>query len=62
MDLQIPKNYAETMLTIIKASSQRGAFIPEEFKVVGEVYDFIQKKIKDSEPVVENTIQEETNQ
>lgn len=44
--VNVPKNYATLMVNIIGICSKRGAFAPEEFKPVGELYEFLKKELK----------------
>jgi hypothetical protein len=44
--ISVPKNYAILMVNIIGVCSKRGAFSPEEFKPVGELFDFLKKELK----------------
>lgn len=44
--VNVPKNYARLMVNIIGVCSKRGAFSPEEFKPVGELYEFLKKELK----------------
>ena len=45
-NINLPKNYATLMLNIISVVSKRGAFSPEEFKPIGELFDFLKKELK----------------
>lgn len=55
--VNVPKNLAVLMLNIIGVCSKRGAFSPEEFKVVGELYEYLKKELKIEEKQVEETKQ-----
>ena len=44
--VNVPKNYATLMVNIIGVCSKRGAFSPEEFKSIGELYEFLKKQLK----------------
>lgn len=55
----VPKNYATLMLNIIGVCSKRGAFSPEEFKPIGEVFEFLKKELKLDE--VKESKQESSN-
>ena len=57
--VNVPKNYATLMLNIIGVCSKRGAFSPEEFKPVGEVFEFLKKELKLDQ--VEESKQESSN-
>ena len=39
-NINLPKNYATLMLNIISVVTKRGAFSPEEFKPIGELFEF----------------------
>lgn len=57
--VNVPKNYATLMLNIIGVCSKRGAFSPEEFKPIGEVFEFLKKELKLDE--VKESKQESSN-
>lgn len=42
----VPANLAVLMLNVLNVTSRRGAFTPEEFKPVGELYEFIKSNLK----------------
>ena len=44
--VNVPKNYATLMVSIIGVCSKRGAFSPEEFNSIGELYEFLKKQLK----------------
>lgn len=44
--LSIPINHATLMYNIINVVSRRGAFAPEEFKPVGEIFEYLKKELK----------------
>ena len=44
--VNVSKNYAILMVNIIGVCSKRGAFLPEEFKSIGELYEFLKKELK----------------
>lgn len=44
--VDLPTNYALLLLNIINVSSKRGAFLPEEFKPIGELYEYIKNNLK----------------
>ena len=53
--INVPANIAVLMLNVINVTSRRGAFTPEEFKPVGELYEFIKSNLKLEEVKSENT-------
>ena len=44
--INVPANLAVLMLNVLNVTSRRGAFTPEEFKPVGELYEFIKSNLK----------------
>ena len=44
--INVPANIAVLVLNIINVTSRRGAFTPEEFKPVGELYEFVKSNLK----------------
>ena len=52
--ITLPANLAVLLLNIVNITSRRGAFTPEEFKSVGEVYEFIKSNLKLEEVKPEN--------
>lgn len=44
--IYIPVSYAELMFNIIQVVSKRGAILPNEFRVVGELHDFLFKELR----------------
>lgn len=45
-NVNIPKNYGLLMLNILTVCSKRGAFLPEEFKTIGELFELLKKELK----------------
>tara|TARA_R110002072_G_scaffold283078_1_gene446348 strand:- start:174 stop:356 length:183 start_codon:yes stop_codon:yes gene_type:complete len=44
--IELPANMGLLLLNILNVTSRRGAYIPEEFKSIGEVYEFIKTNLK----------------
>lgn len=44
--ITLPANMGLLLLNILNITSRRGAYIPEEFKSVGELYDFVKTNLK----------------
>lgn len=44
--IYIPVSYAELMFNIIQVVSKRGAILPNEFRAVGELHDFLFKELR----------------
>tara|TARA_R110002072_G_scaffold76776_4_gene179808 strand:+ start:37 stop:252 length:216 start_codon:yes stop_codon:yes gene_type:complete len=44
--INVPANLAVLMLNILNVTSRRGVFTPEEFKPVGELYEFVKSNLK----------------
>lgn len=42
----LPVVYAELMFNIIQVVSRRGAILPNEFRPVGELHDFLVKELR----------------
>ena len=42
----VPLVYAELMFNIIQVVSRRGAILPNEFRPVGELHDFLVKELR----------------
>lgn len=45
-NINLPKKYATLMLNIISVVTKRGAFSPEEFKPIGELFEYLKKELK----------------
>ena len=52
----LPKNYSVLLLNIISVVSKRGAFNPDEFKAVGELFEYVKKELNIPENVVQNDL------
>ncbi len=52
----LPKNYSVLLLNIISVVSKRGGFNPEEFKAVGELFEYVKKELNIPENVVQNDL------
>ena len=52
----LPKNYSILLLNIISVVSKRGGFNPEEFKAVGELFEYVKKELNIPENVVQNEV------
>lgn len=52
--ITLPANLGVLLLNILNVTSRRAAFTPEEFKPVGEVYEFIKSNLKLEEVKSEN--------
>ena len=52
--ITLPANLGVLLLNILNVTSRRGAFTPEEFKPVGEVYEFVKSNLKLEEVKTEN--------
>ena len=59
--INLPSNYALLVLNIVNVCSKRGAFIPEEFKALGELHEYIKTNLKfekvEDEKVVDVTVE-----
>lgn len=44
--ITLPANLGVLILNILNITSRRGAFTPEEFKPVGELYEFVKSNLK----------------
>jgi len=44
--ITLPANLGVLILNIINITSRRGSFTPEEFKPVGELYEFVKSNLK----------------
>jgi len=58
--ITIPKNFAMLMLNIIVVCSKRGSFNPEEFKPIGELFEYLKKEVKIEETQTQTEKQTET--
>ena len=52
----LPKNYSVLVLNIISVVSKRGGFNPEEFKAVGELFEYVKKELNIPENVIQNNV------
>ena len=53
----LSKNYSVLLLNIISVVSKRGGFNPEEFKAVGELFEYVKKELNIPENIVQNDLQ-----
>lgn len=44
-NIEITEEYAMLMFNIINIISKRGGFLPEEYKIVGELFEFLKEKL-----------------
>lgn len=51
--IQVPVVYGELMFNIINVVAKRGAILPNEFKPVGELHDFLMKVLRIEERIKE---------
>lgn len=45
VNLEISEEHAMLMFNIINILSKRGVFLPEEYKIVGELFEFLKNKL-----------------
>lgn len=45
-EINLPEHYGLLMFNIINIVSKRGGFVPEEYKIVGELFEFLKKELK----------------
>jgi len=53
--VNVPLPYVALMFNVIGVVSSRGAFKPEEFKPVGELFEYLQKELKTREDAKKET-------
>lgn len=49
--IEISQEYAMLMFNIINIISKRGGFLPDEYKIVGELFEFLKDKLNIEERI-----------
>ena len=57
--IQLPENYGMLVMNIINVVSRRGGITPDEFKVVGEVYEYLKKELKVEEKLEQQKLEQQ---